>query len=172
MVWAYVARLLCSGALLVNGSIPPSAKTVAVFAPGTPAKSLQLTAAAPSLTFEETGPGLKQREASTVLRISANNNEVSALHPVQVLVAVSQAQAMQASGRGPSLDVADLRIRDDHGEWAALQPLQELNGRFGVRIAIVRSAPATCLLQVQLHLSAGQRPGDYRGLLTVEAQEQ
>ncbi len=169
MLSVVLASFLCCGALLLNSN-PSPASVVAVPSPTMRAGTLRISSESAALTFAASGSG-EEREASTVLRISAIGGEVSPLHPLQVLVSISEVQAMRAGGRA-SLNVANLRVRNDRDQWVPLQPLPELNGRFGVRIAIVRSAPASCLLQVQLHLSAGQKPGDYSGLLTIEAQEQ
>lgn len=76
-------------------------------------------------------------------------------------------------GYAPALvAAANLRIRNDHGAWAELEPLPNLDGRRGVRIAVFNGASLSIPLQVQLQVPAGQALGRYQGVLTIPAREQ
>jgi hypothetical protein len=98
--------------------------------------------------------------------------KVDPLHSVLIYACVTSPDAMRLAGNASTLTTSSLRILNDRGEWAALEPLPELEGSLGVRIAVVHGAPATVLLRVQLQVPAGQKPGTYQGVLTIEAREQ
>jgi len=78
---------------------------------------------------------------------------------------------MRSATNKSSLPTVSLRIRNDRGEWAALEPLPELQGRRGVRIAVV-NASANILLSMQLQVTPHQAAGSYQGVLILQAQEQ
>jgi hypothetical protein len=94
------------------------------------------------------------------------------LHPIEVYACVTTEEAMRLAGKSPTLALANLHIRNDREEWTALEPMAKLGGRLGVRIAVLYSASARFLLQVQLRVPASQEPGTYQGVLTLEAMEQ
>jgi hypothetical protein len=106
------------------------------------------------------------------VRVTVTGATAGSLHTVSVYVCLTADAAMRKAGGVASLAADTLRIWNDRGEWAPLEPLPALGGRSGVRIAVVNSASATILLRAQLRASIRQAPGDYRGILIIEAQDQ
>jgi hypothetical protein len=92
-------------------------------------------------------------------------------HRVEVYACVDNDQALSLTGKSSTVAAENLRIRSGQGEWMALEPLAELGGRRGVRIATVNGASAEILLQVQLQVLASQPAGTYQGSLILLAQE-
>jgi hypothetical protein len=119
-----------------------------------------------------TGGTNNPRQSSISIRVTVTGTTVSSLHPVEIYSCIAGEEAMRLAGKASTLATANMRIRNDHGEWAALEPLAELGGRRGVRIAVVNGTSATVLLQVQMQAPASQRPGTYQGTLMLVAQEQ
>lgn len=111
------------------------------------------------------------RQASTPVRLSVTGASLSPLRPIAVYACLDSEEAMRSSGKAPALATTNLRIRDAQGQWTEPEPLPELEGRRGVRIAVVNGASASILLQVQLQVPSGQRPGNYQGPLMLLAQE-
>jgi hypothetical protein len=111
------------------------------------------------------------RQASTPIRLSITGGTLSPLHPIAVYACLDGEDAMRLAGKTSTLSTATLRIRDAQGQWTEPEPLTELEGRRGVRIAVVDGASAQILLQVQLQVPSGQRPGNYQGSLMLMAQE-
>ena len=110
------------------------------------------------------------REASTPVRVVVTGAAAGYPHRVEVYAYVEE--AITPGGKSPELSPESLRIRDAQGDWTALQPMAELEGRRGVRVAVVNGISARILLQVQLEVPAGQTPGTYRGNLILTAQEE
>ncbi len=137
-----------------------------------PPVSMQLIPGSGVLTLSSTDSTATLRQSSTPVQLIATHGTISAMHPIYVYAYLTTKEAMRRANNGPTMDVSSLRIRNDHGEWAQLVPLPELEGRSGVRIAVVNGASATILLQVQLKIPDGQTAGEYQGILTLEAQEQ
>jgi hypothetical protein len=84
---------------------------------------------------------------------------------------VDNDQALSLTGKSSTVAAENLRVRSGEGEWRPLEPLAELGGRRGVRVATVNNASAQFLLQVQLQVPASQTPGTYQGSLILLAQE-
>jgi hypothetical protein len=112
------------------------------------------------------------RQASTPVRIVVTGGTISPLHRIEVYAYVDSEEGMRASGESSALGIANLRIRNVQGDWVALEPLAEIAGRRGVRIAVFNGASASILLQVQLQVPTAQIPGTYQGTLILLAQEE
>jgi hypothetical protein len=111
------------------------------------------------------------RQTSTPVRIMVTGATVTSMHPIEVYACLTTEEAMRLVGKSSTLANANLRIRDDRNEWTTLKPMAKLGGRLGVRIAVLYSASARILLQVQLRVPASQAPGTYQGVLMLEALE-
>jgi hypothetical protein len=133
--------------------------------------AIQILPQAGSLDLSSPDKTAPLREASTPVRITATGARGGASRPIEVYAYLFSEEAMKRAGKASALATATLRIRNDHGEWSELKPLAELDGHPGVRIAVLNSASATILLQVQLQVPASQAPGSYEGVVTLEAQE-
>lgn len=114
-----------------------------------------------------------QREASTPVRITVTSGTNGSLRPViKVYACFTTEEAMRLAGKSGKIAMANLRIRNDQGQWTEPEPIAELDGRRGVRIAILRGTSARILLQVQLRMPSGQAQGSYQGVLTLAVLEQ
>lgn len=111
------------------------------------------------------------RQTSTPVRITLTGATASPVRSIEIYACIPTEEAMRLSGESSTMATGNLRIRNDRGEWSALQPLIELEGRRGVRIAILNKASSTILLEVQLQVPTSQVPGAYQGILTLEAKE-
>jgi hypothetical protein len=111
------------------------------------------------------------RQTSTPVRIMLTGTTASSMRSIAIYACIPTEEAMRLSDKSSTMATGTLRIRNDRGEWSALQPLLELEGRRGVRIAIVNKASSTILLQVQLQVPTSQVPGAYQGVLTLEAKQ-
>ncbi len=136
-----------------------------------PPVGMQLIPGSGVLTLSSAGGTATLRQSSTPVQLLVTHGTISSMHPIYVYACLTTKEAMRRGGNGPTIDVSSLRIRNDHEEWAQLVPLPELEGRSGVRIAVVNGTSATILLQVQLKIPDGQTAGEYQGILTLEAQE-
>lgn len=134
--------------------------------------SIQLSSESGFLDLGSVEQSESLRQTSTPVRVTLTGTTDSVPHPVEVYACVASEVAMRLTDKPATLAIATLRIRNDHGEWMELEPLPELEGRRGVRIAVLNSTSATILLQVQLQVPAGQAPGRYQGTLTLVAKEQ
>lgn len=134
--------------------------------------SIQLSSESGFLDLGSVEQSESPRQTSTPVRIILTGTTDSVPHPIEVYACVDSEVAMRQIDKPKTLAIATLRIRNDHGEWMELEPLPELEGRRGVRIAVLNNTSATILLQVQLQVPAGQAPGRYQGTLTLEAKEQ
>jgi hypothetical protein len=94
------------------------------------------------------------------------------MYPIVIYACMTTEEGMRAAGKSLTLAITTLRIRNDRGEWAELEPLAELEGRRGVRIAVVNRVSATVLLEIQLNVPTSQTAGNYQGILMLQAQEQ
>jgi hypothetical protein len=147
----------------------------AVAQPGRPSplstsNVIQLSAESSFLDFDSIDRSVTLRQSTTPVHLTVTGAVVTSLYPIEIYVSVTSETAMRLAGKLSTLSTSSLRIRNDRGVWAELAPLPELEGRFGVRIAVVTSSSATVLLQVQLKVPPGQAPGNYQGTMTVEAQ--
>ncbi len=112
------------------------------------------------------------RQTSTQVRIAATGATAGFSRPIAVYACIDTGQALRLSGKPSAFTASNLRIRDDRGEWAELEVLPNLEGRRGVRIGVLKGASTSIPLQVQLRVPAGQTPGRYQGVLTIQALEQ
>jgi len=133
--------------------------------------SIQILPESSYLDLDSADRSATLRETSTPVRISVTDTLGGLAGPLEIFASISTDEAMRLSGNSSTLATASIRIRNDQGVWTALQPLAQLEGRRGVRIAVVNKSSATILLQVQLQVPSGQVPGTYQGVLTLEAQE-
>ncbi len=145
--------------------------TCAAVTPPAQVPTIQLIPESSFLKFQRTGGTANLNEASVPVHLAMTGATVGPPHTVLVYACVTSVDAMRLAGKASTLTTSSLRILNDRGEWAALEPLPELEGSLGVRIAVVHGASATLLLQVQLQVPTGQKPGAYQGVLTLEAQE-
>lgn len=111
------------------------------------------------------------RQTSTPVRVTLTGAIAGYTRPIEIYVCVPTDEAMRLSGSSMILAIASLRIRNDQGEWAAMEPLPELDGCRGVRVAVLSRTSTTILLQLQLEVPARQAPGIYQGVLMLEALE-
>ncbi len=81
-------------------------------------------------------------------------------------------EGMRAPGKGTTISLGEVRIRNDRGEWVDLAPLAEVNGYRGVRIAVVHGWETTVQLQIQVRMPAGRPPGNYQGVLSLAVTQQ
>jgi Na+-transporting methylmalonyl-CoA/oxaloacetate decarboxylase gamma subunit len=138
-----------------------------------PASLIQISPESSFLDLNAVDHTTTQQEASTPVRITVTGGTNGSLHPVvKVYACFTTEEAMAFAGKSAKIAVANLRIRNDHGEWAEPEPMAELGGCRGVRIAVLRGTSTRILLQVQLRLPSAQTQGNYQGLLTLEALEQ
>lgn len=143
----------------MGAAVTPAAPLAIAFQILPDASSLNLTSPDQTVTL---------RQASTPIRISVKG---MTFRPIEIYACLDSEEAMRLAGNSSALATANLRIRNIQGQWTELEPLPELGGRRGVRIAVVNAAYASILLQVQLQVPPGQRPGNYQGSLTLLAQE-
>jgi hypothetical protein len=111
------------------------------------------------------------RQTSTPVRVTLTGATASSMRTIEIYASIPTEEAMRLSDKSSTIATGTLRIRNDRGEWSALLPLVELEGRRGVRIAILNQASSTILLQMQLQVPTSQVPGAYQGVLTLEAKE-
>ncbi len=111
------------------------------------------------------------RQASTPVHVTVTGAIPGMRHHIEVYACVDTETVMRLPGKPSTLATTNLHIRNTQGEWAVLEPLAELGGRRGVRIAILNGTSAGFLLQVQLKVLTNQAPGNYQGALTLLAQE-
>ena len=112
------------------------------------------------------------RQTTTQVRVAVKGNSADLSHSIGVYACFETGQAMKLSGKSSGFAAADLRIRNDRGEWAELEALPDLQGRLGVRLAIFKGSSASIPLEVRLQVPSGQAPGKYQGVLTIQALEQ
>ncbi len=160
---AIAASLLCMGHTCAAGNRNAPLSIV-----------VQVSPESSSLDLNSDDRTATLRQTSTPVRVTVTGSAVSSPRPIQVYVyaCLPTEEAMRLSGKPLTMAAANLRIRNDRGEWIELEPLPELEGRRGVRVAVINGASATILLQVQLQVPAGQAAGNYQGVLTLVAQQQ
>jgi len=90
--------------------------------------------------------------------------------PIEIYACLATEEGLRSTTNSSTMSAASLRIRNDHGEWVGLEPLPELQGRRGVRIAVINSS-ANILLSMQLQVAPRQAAGRYQGVLMLQAQE-
>jgi hypothetical protein len=139
--------------------------------PATGSVSIQIFPESSYLDLDSADHSATLRQTSTPVRISLPDVPGIMSGPTEIYAFIPTDEAMRLSGNSSTLSTASIRIRNDQGAWTALEPLAQLEGRRGVRIAVLSKSSATILLQVQLQVPAGQVPGTYQGVLTLEAQE-
>lgn len=142
----------------------------AVISAAPPTVQIQISADASSLDLSSANHTVTVRQASTPVRITVMDAAPGTPHRIEVYACVETDDAMHAPGRAAALTAASLRIRNAQGVWTTPQPLAELEGRRGVRVATL-SGSAEILLQVQLEIPTRQAPGTYQGALTLLALE-
>jgi hypothetical protein len=169
---ANIPSVLACLALLCGAVGPCSAAAEPISGASSAAVVIQLISGSNSLELKPGDQDSTELEASTPVQVSTSGSTNSFIHPVQVFACISSGEAMRTTKRPSSVAVANLRVKNEHGEWVGLEPIPELQGRLGVLIGVLNGRFSTFLLQVQLHLPAGQAAGDYHGLLMLEAQEQ
>lgn len=164
IVLAIVVVFLCLSRMCAAATRPIQVS------PASESTAIQLSPESSFLDLDSTDRSARLRQTSTPVRITVTGAAVTSRYPIELYACVASEVAMRLAGKTSTLATATLRIRNDHGVWAELTPLPELEGRRGVRIAVVNGASATILLQVQLQVPAGQAPGNYQGTITLEAQ--
>jgi hypothetical protein len=160
MISATLLSLLCISG--VSKAAPPNAPLSSI---------IEITPDSRYLDLDTVDRDASVRQTTTPVRITMMIGS-SSVRPIEVYACIATEEAMRLSGKPSTLAASSLRIRNDRGEWAALEPMAELNGRRGVRVAILNKVSSTILLQVQLQVPTGQAPGTYEGVLMLEAQEQ
>jgi hypothetical protein len=133
---------------------------------------IQILSESSSLDLNSADHTAALRQTSTPVRMTVTGATVGSMHPIEVYACLTTEEAMRLAGKSSTLASANLRIWNDRAEWTTLKPMAKLGGRLGVRIAVLYSASARILLQVQLRVPASQEPGTYQGVLTLEAMEQ
>jgi hypothetical protein len=161
IVLAVMVSLFCMS-YTCSAATPPVPLSIAV----------QLISESSSLDLNSADHNATLRQTSTPVRIMVTGATITYMHPIEVYACLTTQEAMRLAGKSSTLASASLRIWNDREEWATLKPVAELGGRLGVRIAVLYSASARILLQVQLRVPATQEPGTYQGVLTLEAMEQ
>lgn len=165
IVLAIVATLLCMSYTCAAATQPIQVS------PASTSTVIQVSPESSFLDLNSTDHTAALRQTSTPVRITVADGTTTFLHPIEVYACVTTEEAMRLAGKSPTLALANLHIRNDREEWTALEPMAKLGGRPGVRIAVLYSASARFLLQVQLRVPASQEPGTYQGVLTLEAME-
>jgi hypothetical protein len=132
---------------------------------------IQISPDSSFLDLNSTDRTATRREASTPIHIVVTSATTNFLLPIDVYACVDTDEAMRLVGKSLALTTANVRIRNEQGEWAALEPLAELEGRRGVRIATINSASARIILHVQLYVQTSQTQGTYQGTLMLLARE-
>ncbi len=157
---AFIILLFVFCTNLVHAAIPSTPSSIVI----------QISPGSGSLDLSSTDHTSALRQASTPVRVTVTVVTPGMPHRVAVYACVNTDEAMRLSGKALTLTTANLRIRNAQGEWAMLEPLAELGGRRGVRIAVVNGTSAEILLQVQLQVLTSQPPGIYQGSLMLLAQ--
>ncbi len=160
IVPAVEVLLLCMSCMCAAATRPDTAPVV-----------IQLSLGSSFLDLSSYDRTATLRQTSVPVHIAVTGATIGSAHPIEIYAGVATEEAMRLAGKVQTIAAGSLRIRNDRGEWAELEPLPELEGRRGVRIAVLNGTSATVLLQVQLQVPAGQVPGRYQGALTLEAQE-
>jgi hypothetical protein len=160
VILAVLVSLLCIGGMCT------AATQVAPISMG-----IQISPESSYLDLDSIDRAASLRQTNTPVRITLTGATPSSMRPIAIYACIPTEEAMRLSDRSSTMATSTLRIRNDRGEWATLQPLLELEGRRGVRIAIVNKASSTILLQVQLQVPTSQVPGAYQGVLTLEAKD-
>ncbi len=168
IVWVALLSLACLGrihaaAATRHASSITSGPVVIQIFPGTTFLDLDSVDGATTL-----------RQTSTQVRITATGSTSGFSRPIEVYACIDADQALRLSGKGKAsaFTATTLRIRNDRGEWAEPEVLPNLEGRRGVRIGAFKGTSTSIPLQVQLRVPAGQAPGRYQGILTIQALEQ
>jgi len=134
-----------------------------------PASLIQISPESSFLDLNSADHSANQQEASTPVRITVTGGINGPLHPViKVYACFTSEEALRLAGKSAKIAMANLRIRNDQGQWTEPEPIAELDGRRGVRIAVFNGTSARVLLQVQLRMPSGQAQGSYQGVLTHE----
>ncbi len=121
-----------------------------------------------NLSYENSADGIRESRVSVHVVISGATAKF--LRPIEIYACLPTEEGLRSAANSSTLSAASLRIRNDHGEWVALEPLPELQGRRGVRIAVINSS-ANILLSMQLQVAPRQAAGRYQGVLMLQAQE-
>lgn len=160
IVLVIVVSFLCMSRMRAAATSPASSSLV-----------MQISPDSSSLDLNSTDRTATRREASTPIHIVLTSATANSLRPIDIYAYVDTDEVMKLVGKSSALTTANVRIQNDRGEWTALKPLAELDGRCGVRIAVIYSAAARILLQVQLQVPISQAHGMYQGTLMLLAQE-
>jgi hypothetical protein len=161
IVFPIAVSLLCVSYMCSAAASPASSSIV-----------IQMFSESGSLDLTSANHAAALRQTSTPIHITVTGATVASMHPIEVYACLTTEEAMRLAGKSSTLASANLRIWNDRNEWTTLKPMAKLGGRLGVRIAVLYSASARILLQVQLRVPASQAPGTYQGVLTLEALEQ
>jgi hypothetical protein len=160
IILAVLVSLLCIGTMCM------AATQVAPIS-----MSIQISPESSYLDLDSIDRAAALRQTSTPVRITLTGATPGSMRSIAIYACIPTEEAMGLSNKSSTMAAGTLRIRNDRGEWLALQPLSELEGRRGVRIAILNKASSTILLEVQLQVPTSQAPGAYQGILTLEAKE-
>ena len=133
---------------------------------------IQLSPEQSYIDLDSPGRSNAQRQVRTSVHVTVTGATASSMHPILIYACMTTEEGMRAAGKSLTLAITTLRIRNDRGEWAELEPLAELEGRRGVRIAVVNRVSATVLLEIQMNVPPSQTAGNYQGILMLQAQEQ
>lgn len=142
-----------------------------VSSPGSGPVVIQVFPESTSLDLNSVDGAASLRQTSTQVSIAVTGVTAGSSHSIEVYACVDTDQALRLSGKRSAFTAANLRIRNDQGEWAELEELPNLEGRRGVRIGVLKGASTSISLEVQLQVPAGQAPGRYQGVLTIQALE-
>jgi hypothetical protein len=160
IVLVIVASIICVSRVCAAATYSTSSSVV-----------IQISPDSSFLDLNSTDGTATRREASTPIHIAVTSATTNILLPIDIYACVDTDEAMRLVGKSLALATENVRIRNDQGEWAALEPMAELEGRRGVRIATINSVSARIILHVQLHVPSSQTQGTYQGTLMLLARE-
>jgi hypothetical protein len=126
--------------------------------------AIQISPDTNSLDLSSANHTILLQQASTPVRVTVMGGTSGLPHRIEIYACVDSDRALSLVGKSSTLAAANLRIRNAQGEWVELEPLAQLGGRRGVRIAVLNSASAEILLQVQLQVRPARRQAPIRGL--------
>ena len=120
------------------------------------------------LLSEDTSSGLQYANIPVRLLV-AGSQQITG--PIDIYACGDPGGALHLTSRNQAIPLSALQVMDERGQWESMHSLPELEGRQGVRIAVVQGPSARIILRMQLHVPPRQVAGTYEGSVTLEARQ-